>query len=79
MISKNIHRADRALRIALGLALDMWFFSGTLEGTFQWVVGFVCIYLLTSGAMTYCPLIAAIGALSRGRQDKSQTSRASLS
>jgi len=78
MISKNIRRLDRYLRIAVGLALDMWFFSGTLQGPLTWIVGFVCVYLLTSGALSYCPIYGAFAWRGKQHASKSGRSRASL-
>ena len=60
MFVRNITPLHRNLRVAVGLALDMWFFSGWVEGPLLWLIGIVCIWLLATAAASYCPLAAVL-------------------
>jgi hypothetical protein len=61
MFTRNISTLDRNIRVGVGLALDMWFFSGWVDGPQVWAIGMACVYLLASASARYCPFYAALG------------------
>jgi hypothetical protein len=66
MFTKNISTLDRNIRVAIGLALDMWFFSGLVEGPQVWAIGMVCVYLLATASARYCLFYALLGLPNKG-------------
>lgn len=60
MFVRNISTFDRNIRVAIGLALDMWFFSGLVSGPLLWVIGCVCVLMLGTASARYCPIYALL-------------------
>jgi len=56
---RNLGRVDRFIRILFGLALLTYVLA---EGPSDWQLpAIISLYLLLSGAFSYCPFYAAIG------------------
>ncbi len=58
MFARNMSTLDRNLRVAAGLVLDMWFFTGWIDGPLRWSVGLACLVLLGTASARYCPVYA---------------------
>ena len=60
-MKKNVGNGDRFLRIIIGIIAIILGLSGSLEGTFKWVVlGFGLIMIVTS-SLQFCGLYALFG------------------
>lgn len=60
MFTKNLSAFERNTRISAGLILDMWFFSGQIEGLALWLAGVACVYLPTTASASRCPVYAVL-------------------
>jgi hypothetical protein len=59
-VKKNLSTADRTIRILAAMAIGLLIYAGTLAGTLAIVGGIVAAVLLLTGAVSFCPLYAAL-------------------
>jgi len=60
MFATNVGGIDRILRIAVGLALIVWFFMDQGTGFWHWAK-LIGIVPLATGLMSSCPLYSILG------------------
>ncbi len=60
MLKTNVGGIDRALRIALGVALLVWFFLDQGQGFWHWAKLIGIVPILTATLST-CPLYSVLG------------------
>ena len=68
----NLGTFDRVLRIVLALVLALLLVTGTLSGTFGWVLGIAAIVLLVTGVISFCPLYALLRLSTRKAEPPAQ-------
>jgi Protein of unknown function (DUF2892) len=60
-MKKNMGNADRAIRIVLAVVFGALYFTGTVTGTFGYVLlGLGAVFVLTS-LVSFCPLYSLVG------------------
>lgn len=60
-MKKNMGNSDRVIRIALAVVFGVLYFTGTVTGTFGYVLlGLGAVFILTS-LVSSCPLYSLIG------------------
>jgi len=59
-LKKNVGTIDRIIRIIAALAIGIALYVGALTGTVAVVAGIVTALLLLTGAVSFCPLYAAL-------------------
>lgn len=59
-MKKNLSTADRTIRILAAIAIGLIIYAGTLTGTLAIVGGILAAVLLLTGAVSFCPLYAAL-------------------
>ncbi|PLX98822.1 MAG: DUF2892 domain-containing protein [Desulfuromonas sp.] len=57
-MKQNVHKIDRILRLSLGAALLIYFFTGPSDYS---VFGLLGIIPLLTGLVGFCPLYAVLG------------------
>jgi len=60
-MKKNMGNVDRAIRIGLAVIFGALYFTGTVTGTFGYVLlALGAVFVLTS-LVSYCPLYSLVG------------------
>ena len=59
-MKKNVGTIDRTIRIIAAFAIGVALYAGALTGTVAVVAGIVTALLLLTGAVSFCPLYAAL-------------------
>ena len=60
-MKKNMGNADRAIRFVLAVVFGALYFTGTVTGTFGYVLlGLGAVFVLTS-LVSFCPLYSLVG------------------
>jgi hypothetical protein len=74
-MKKNVSTADRIVRAITGLVVVFFVLNGTITGIVGTVLAVVAIVLIGTGAISFCPIYAALGISTRGKVEKNQSTR----
>lgn len=64
-MKKNVGMIDRALRVLLGVAIGVMYYTGYITGTAAIVLGIVAVGLILSSLVSFCPAYKLIGLSTR--------------
>ncbi len=67
-MNKNLSTADRGVRIIAALVVAFFLLNGTITGTLGTILAIVAILLIGTGAISFCPLYAALGMSTRKKE-----------
>ncbi len=62
---KNMHSADRVIRIVLALVIGALYVTGQISGAAALILGFIALIFLVTGFVGTCPLYRALGISTR--------------
>jgi ABC-type phosphate transport system permease subunit len=66
-MTKNMGNIDRALRLAVVLAIGVAFLMGKLSGTPAIILGVVAVAFFLTSLVGTCPIYSVLGLSSRGK------------
>jgi hypothetical protein len=66
-MTKNMGNIDRALRLAVVLAIGVAFLMGKLSGTAAIILGVVAVAFFLTSLVGTCPIYSVLGLSSRGK------------
>lgn len=67
-MKKNMGTIDRAIRIALGLAIAVLYFSGVIGGAAAVLLGIVAGAFILTSTIGWCPLYVPLGLSTVGKK-----------
>lgn len=67
-MKKNMSSVDRIVRAAVAVLIAILMLTGAISGTLGIVLGIIAVILLATSLIGFCPLYAALGISSRGKE-----------
>jgi hypothetical protein len=64
-MTKNMGSTDRVIRLLIGVAIAVLYFTGTISGTLALVLGIVAIAFLVTSLLGWCPSYLPFGLSTR--------------
>jgi amino acid transporter len=68
-MKKNMGTTDRVVRIIAALLIGVLIYTGTLAGTFGWILGIIAIVFLLTSAISFCPAYVLLKLSTLGKNE----------
>ena len=59
-MKKNMGLLDRVIRLIVVLLVVLLLFKATISGVLGWIIGLICLFLVITALIGYCPLYSAL-------------------
>lgn len=59
-MTKNMGNADKIIRTAVAAIVFLLILTGSLEGTWAWILGIFAVVFLVTSAIGFCPIYTAL-------------------